>query len=485
MSRTADSSSSDRQLLTLVIVVAASLSACSAPDLCAEAVAHVDTCTGQAQDWSRWQCTPEIAGQVLTASCEELQASRAAGGKADGWLCTQLLYLPWCEAAGKRAFDVEPPAARRPLSQQQQMLRSMALEMNLSWLDAGSIDAAPDPTQLLLDAQRINRQSPPGSRLGLRVASYNVGLLDLSLLSVPGVKEREPKIGPALRELDADIVLLQELWKERSVEAFKAALADRYHFVLGTDQDRGKHGLAILIKRSLLPDCCEEMVERLFETQAMYETGFGFHKGALGVRLTPPALGRPIYIVNMHMTAMPWQSNTRLYQVDELAAGLIAPLIEQQQGLLILGGDTNASPYYADYGDLAQLEPWQEDYQDWWLNAGTYQRLIQLTETLDSFAAVHGDIEVATARAETVVTNGYWKTQSRDSHLTANISASTKTEPSQRLDYVLVRPLDPDLVTTVQRAEVLFRQRPARLESGEAIELSDHYLYQATLSVSW
>ena len=332
-----------------------------------------------------------------------------------------------------------------------------------------------DPSPILSAMQNVNgallRQRPAEVE-SLVVGTFNVGLLSNLGVHVPYAQRRAAAIADRIIQRDPDIVFLQELLDEYALVGLKTEeLMKRYALVTGSPVNFFKHGLGILIKRDLLAESATEVevVERVWDSQPTHARIVGFGKGVLGAKIEIKALiDEPLYLLSFHFTAMPWTAANRTAQIEEFVTGLLQPLRANQRGVLIVGGDANISPSYS------------ADRPGWWDNARLYPLIVRGIAGLDSFAAVHGDIEVARPNIG-VGEPGYWPTQSRDAYMTRELSVTTRDEPSQRVDYVFARPLSPNVELGFSHAGSACFEAVVDVGRGQFVELSDHFYYETRM----
>src|SRR5690606_358362 len=107
---------------------------------------------------------------------------------------------------------------------------------------------APDPSALL-DGTRVEHEAllPLAAPEPLRVLSFNTGLLDrwypFVVVQVPHVDARRERSPAELLGDGWDVLLLQEVWDERDVEAFEQEAARRgYLSYAGSSERHEEHG---------------------------------------------------------------------------------------------------------------------------------------------------------------------------------------------------------------------------------------------------
>ena len=138
----------------------------------------------------------------------------------------------------------------------------------------------------------------------LRVLTLNTGLTEIRLFGaalyedVPHVPARAAHLAPALRGVEADIVLLQELVPQRVKVRLAAELRDLYPHGAGIAEDSRFYGTGLLtLSRHPMTDAsCIP-----FAQQTLEEGLFG-PRGMLACAVSTPDLGR-VRVINLHATA--------------------------------------------------------------------------------------------------------------------------------------------------------------------------------------
>jgi len=215
---------------------------------------------------------------------------------------------------------------------------------------------------ILNSFQQLNEQVKFNQRsTRLKVVTYNTALLDAFYYGIPYFDQRSYILPAKLSDLDADVIFLQEVFYEQGKSRIIDFLAAKYWAFSGIYSG---HGLVILIKKSLIGNV-DQKVEYLFPTQRTAETIAGYQKGCLGLKFSITNSKTPIYLVNCHLTGMLDQFEIRESQIQELVHNLLAPIFRAPEGLLVVGGDLNGSPYYneqsiAQQDGVNQDIPWEQ-----------------------------------------------------------------------------------------------------------------------------
>ena len=346
---------------------------------------------------------------------------------------------------------------------------------------AGRFDPATDAfareqSAILNGMCQLNEQqralSGSGKSRRLRVATFNTGLLSAPWVRVPGVRHRGSLLPRTLGELDAEIILLQETWNIRYKRALEKALPQ--YLVLFSPKSH--RGLVTLIKRTIIAEDtpAPSMQELIFARQRTIERLI-YHKSALLVDFRLAGLETRLLVANVHLAAGN-AIDIRVAQVQELWERMLRPRVQAHRDHLILGGDLNAAAYYAQ--DEYQIEGRRT--RGWQKNSKVYNLLVSRTHAIDSFAAIHGDHEVHAVRNPDGVEIP-WATQDRNNGL-LRITRTARSEPSQRLDFVFVRPLGKTNRAVVEDSSIALTDKLVPFR-GARVEQSDHYSYLTTLTL--
>ena len=138
----------------------------------------------------------------------------------------------------------------------------------------------------------------------LRILTLNTGLTEIRLFGaalyedVPHVPARAAHLAEALRGVDADIVLLQELVPQRVKVRLAAELRDLYPHSAGIAEDSRFYGTGLL---TLSRDAMTDASCTSFAQQTLEEGLFG-PRGMLACTVRTPDLG-PVRVINLHATA--------------------------------------------------------------------------------------------------------------------------------------------------------------------------------------
>ena len=179
----------------------------------------------------------------------------------------------------------------------------------------------------------------------LTIVSFNAGLLSMRLCGwtilepAPYVEERFEEISKALAELDADIILLQEVYRKEHCERIVRELG--YPYAVQTrDAFPMRSGLMILSKHPILEGGYIPFKTKLIEDRIA-------DKGMLVARIATP-LGE-VAIVNVHPTAGGRQhpEHPTVNRIRSAQLRQAMDVLEQMSAntsMRIMGGDFNAGP---------------------------------------------------------------------------------------------------------------------------------------------
>lgn len=375
---------------------------------------------------------------------------------------------------------------------------ALTLEQLLSG-DTPAFARAPDPSGLFaLQREEHDGLPAPEDALGLRVLTYNVGLLSrwypLTVVEVAEVEARRERFAELLLADSWDILLLQEVWEEQDVARLEEGAARLgYELYAGSERRHEAHGLAILVRSALIDaDAPQTREEHIYEQQRGLERfpGPGFERGFLVWSLTLAGHDVALRLYSTHLTALLSQQRVRVAQAREL--GLHTRRASPDE-LVLVGGDLNAAPYYpADGFGVKDGEP----VTGWWPNTIMYGALIHYGNFRDVqlLAGATDDIDAldglpafdAEAYAREPLGDA-----ARCDELQARLTASdcnslyfTKNAASEypaRIDYLLYR--DARERVRVVNAALEYRA-PVELGGGVVAELSDHSGVGAVLAIA-
>ena len=182
-----------------------------------------------------------------------------------------------------------------------------------------------------------------------RILTFNTGLTEIRLFGaalyadVPHVPARAAHLAAALRQVDADIALLQELVPQRIKKKLAAELRDPYPHCAGIGEDSRFYGTGLLI---LSRHPIEDASCTSFARQTLEEGLFG-PRGMLGCTVETPDMGR-VRVVNLHVTAGGAYRKKRRKGAPDLRGAQIAEAIAAASapfdGTAVLAGDFNVDP---------------------------------------------------------------------------------------------------------------------------------------------
>jgi endonuclease/exonuclease/phosphatase family metal-dependent hydrolase len=354
---------------------------------------------------------------------------------------------------------------------------------------------APDPSALLAAMAADHAALPPlpaDEAVPLRVLSFNTGLLDrwypFAVLQVPHVDERRARLPADLLGAGWDVLLLQEVWDTRDVDALAAEAARRGYLVHAGSSAAAheEHGLLMLVREAIVdPAGPDERDEETFELQRDVEEfpGPGIERGLLTWRLRHAPTGIALTLLDTHTTAFPELSWVREAQARQLGLRVQqAP----EDDVVVLGGDVNAGPYYP-HDRFGEVDG--EPVVGWWRNAQAYPLLLHYGALWDAHAAAGQANDVALMDRLPPFGPAYLAEPYGDASLCevlVGVFTGTDcnslyfeqyagTEYPARLDHVMVR--DGLARVRVQDSAVVYTEP---LE-GTSFERSDHYGVGVTL----
>ena len=255
----------------------------------------------------------------------------------------------------------------------------------------------------------------------LRILTFNTGLTEIRLFGaalyedVPHVVPRAAHLAPALRRVNADILLLQELVPQRVKVRLASELRDLYPHRAGIAEDTRFYGTGLL---TLTRHPIEDASCTPFAAQTFEEGLFG-PRGMVGCTVRTPGLG-PCRVINLHATAGGASRKRRRQGAPGRKSAQIAEAIEAAaapfEGTVVLAGDFNSDPVKdptagrrldtAGFADVADCVP------DAARPPGTWDPSNPLNRSKASGAArrvdhiflrPHGDHEVAVSNVRIVL----------------------------------------------------------------------------------
>ena len=283
----------------------------------------------------------------------------------------------------------------------------------------------------------------------LRILTFNAGLTEIRLFGaalyedVPHVVARAAHLAPALRGVEADIVLLQELVPQRVKVRLAAELRDLYPLSAGISEDSRFYGTGLLaLSRHPMTDAsCTS-----FAQQTLEEGLFG-PRGMLACTVRAPGFG-PVRVINLHVTAGGAYRRKRRRGAPDLRSAQIAQAIEFAGrpfgGTVVLAGDFN-------------FDPAADPVMDRLLNAA-------------------GFADVAAGLPDDARPGGTWDPQNP-------LNRGKASGPARRVDHIFVRPGGGREVN-VSAARTVLDESLIPLPDGEPPPLSDHYGLLAELGTS-
>ena len=281
----------------------------------------------------------------------------------------------------------------------------------------------------------------------LSILTFNTGLTEIRLFGaalyedVPHVVPRAAHLAPALRRVDADIVLLQELVPQRVKVKLATELRDLYPHRAGITEDSRFYGTGLL---TLSRHPIEEASCKPFANQTLEEGLFG-PRGMLGCTVRTPGLGR-CRAINLHATAGGAYRQRRRQGAPDRRSAQIAEAIDAAgapfDGTVVLAGDFNSDP---------ATDP------------TTARRL-----SAADFA------NVAARLPEAARPPGTWDPANP-------LNCGRASGAARRVDHIFVRPRTEHGVAASDVRTVL-AEPAVPLPDGDALPLSDHYGLLATLT---
>jgi endonuclease/exonuclease/phosphatase family metal-dependent hydrolase len=177
----------------------------------------------------------------------------------------------------------------------------------------------------------------------LRILTLNAGLLRLlgRIEAAPQVEARAEALGSELRRMDADIVLLQEVYNRRHNRKLTAELNDIYPWV-AYDQRRRFFGLdnsLMTFSRHRMSSSIELFTSAPFLERIVDRKGILISRVDLG--------SSALTVLNTHTTAGgPWFHPERAF-VERIRGRQINQVLRvagAEKGIVVIAGDFNAGP---------------------------------------------------------------------------------------------------------------------------------------------
>ena len=281
----------------------------------------------------------------------------------------------------------------------------------------------------------------------LSVLTFNTGLTEIRLFGaalyedVPHVIARAAHLAPALRSVDADIVLLQELVPQRVKKQLAAALRDLYPHRAGITEDSRFYGTGLL---TLSRHPINEASCTPFAEQTLEEGIFG-PRGMLGCKVRTPGLGL-CRVINLHATAGGAYWKRRRQGAPDRRSAQIAEAIDAAgapfDGTIVLAGDFNSDPAN---------------------DPTAHQRL-----------SAAGFSDVADCLPDAARPSGTWDPNNP-------LNRGRASGAARRVDHIFVRPRAGHGLEASD-VRIVLDEPAVPLPDGDALPLSDHYGLLATLT---
>ena len=283
----------------------------------------------------------------------------------------------------------------------------------------------------------------------LRVLTFNTGLTEIRLFGaalyedVPHVIARAAHLAPALRGVDADIVLLQELVPQRVKLRLAEELRDLYPHCAGIKEDSRFYGTGLL---TLSRHPIEEASCTPFAEQTLEEGLFG-PRGMLGCTVQAPSLG-PCRVINLHATAGGAYRQRRRQGAPDRRSAQVAEGIDAAgaafDGTVVLAGDFNSDP---------AADP-----------------------TMDRRLSAAGFSNVAAHLPEAGRPPGTWDPANP-------LNCGRASGPARRVDHIFVRPRAGHGIAASD-VRIVLDEPVVPVPDGDALPLSDHYGLLAALAAA-
>jgi len=288
-----------------------------------------------------------------------------------------------------------------------------------------------------------------------QVTTFNAGLLKTKVLGilqleVPQYESRRPLVFSAiashLREEKPFFFFLQEVWHRNDFDQIKEIAGSEGYVVIGT---RGSnkfrpYGLVTLARKQGLK--CTEAGCEISTGRSFEETIAGFKRGFLPTLLTTESGLRGL-IVNSHFTYSPGKTETRLRQAKKII-DYIARVDDID--FVVFSADTNSSDTFANQAEIFN-PPWFRDRE-------VYLTIASELGFIDSYRTVNPRKP------------GF--TQDPEKNTLTALSATTKNEPRQRLDYIFLAGRGAVEVGVVD-SDLIFDSPSG--SGNDSLFLSDHF----------
>lgn len=272
----------------------------------------------------------------------------------------------------------------------------------------------------------------------LRLLTFNAGLLKMFGRSVPApyVPERLARLPQEIRRLDADIVLLQELYGQRARHRVAHALKDLYPHASFPHMRRRFFLANGLMTLSRYPASGAITLFR----DAPADEAWLDSKGLLATTHSLPT-GAELLCMNIHTTAGGLFHHPESAYIDGIRARQIDQILGYEQDsktAVVLAGDLNAGPGVSE-SNFRQI-----------LSSG----FVSLHDFL------HGEVPEPT-----------W-----DPSNPLNSGGPHKHCPPQRIDHVFLRAKDIESAhVTPLSSEICLRDPVVSIGNGRKVSVSDHY----------
>ncbi len=179
----------------------------------------------------------------------------------------------------------------------------------------------------------------------MRILTLNTGLLGFlggRVEGVPHLKARSQALTEQLLSMDADLILLQEVYLLEHRRRFVAELSEVYPWAAYRNRRHWIRFESSLMAFSRVP---MEAVLHPFRTAPRHEKVFD-PKGYLVCRISSEQSG-PLTVFNVHTTAGGLWSHPEHARIESIRSKQLAEMLgaaDQESGTTILAGDFNAGP---------------------------------------------------------------------------------------------------------------------------------------------